>query len=175
LIRQNFVLTHYFSRLNASSFILFLFWSFGMLTGLYVISNATATVLPVIYLSYAVRPTLFSLILTQTLPLLLSCVVCWLGKPTLILPIVFTKAFTFAICTFGVIMAYGDAGWLVRWIILLSDSCSVVFLLWFCLRRLSSRSTSLFNDLLICYIAIVVICYSHNSTIVTLSLNLINF
>jgi len=48
-----------------------------------------------------------------------------------ILPFAFFKAFTFMYCFAGVSVAYADAGWLVRCLLLFSDCFTVPLLIWY--------------------------------------------
>ena len=53
-----------------------------------------------------------------------------------ILPVAFLRAFAFMYCFGGTTLAYADAGWLMRCLLMFSDCLSVPLLLWFAVRGL---------------------------------------
>lgn len=90
-------------------------------------------------------------------PLIVSAVAVYMAVPTFILPICFVKAFCYGSSMFGASAAFGSAGWLMRLLLLFSDSCMMVPLLWFWCRHLTGRRDSLKRDLAVCAVFAVFI------------------
>lgn len=59
-----------------------------------------------------------------------------LYSPAVIL-MTFVKATSFAFCSYGVHLAFGSAGWLMRSLLLCSDVCLIASLLWCACKRFS--------------------------------------
>ena len=89
------------------------------------------------------QPSLSTLIGSAVLPFLLSTVVFFLSEPWLLLPICLMKAFGFGFCAFSVLLAFGSAGWLVRFLFLFTDVFVVPVFLFYCLYQL--RRGTFFN------------------------------
>jgi len=79
------------------------------------------------------------LILCLLFPFLISFA-SWVLDPVLLFPICFCRAFLFGFVHFGLFLSLGDGGWLLRWLVLFSDSISLPLLYCFWHRRLSGRS-----------------------------------
>lgn len=77
------------------------------------------------------------------LPLLFSAFAVYISKPWLLIPIAFGKAFLFSYLSVGVMIAFGSAGWLIWWLLMFSDSCSLPLLWWFWLKAVSQPRGSL--------------------------------
>lgn len=73
------------------------------------------------------------------LPLLFSAFAVYISQPWLLIPIAFGKAFLFSYLGVGVMAAFGSAGWLIRWLLMFSDSCSLPLLWWYWLRAVSGQ------------------------------------
>lgn len=85
---------------------------------------------------------IFGLLMTALLPFLFTALAVFLSEPRLFLPIAFCKAFSFAYCGVGIGLAYGLAGWLVRFLLLFSDGCLIPVLYWFWLKHISDLRRS---------------------------------
>ena len=84
------------------------------------------------------------------LPLIASVVAVHFNAHILIIPICFIKALTFGICLSGISVAFGGSGWLMRILMLFSDSCMIVLLLWFWCRHLTGKGNMLMWDAAVC-------------------------
>jgi hypothetical protein len=175
MFRNDGTLSHNFGRFTICLFFLSAVWIFGLLAGLCSISVSPASVFYVMYSPLNNALTLTGLLLTQTFPLIISCIIYRSEKLFLILPVVFLKAFSFLYCTLGVVIAYADAGWMMRYLILFSDSCVVVLLLWFWIRNFTGREVCFFRDFLICLSTVIVICLVDYFVIYPLFLRLTDF
>lgn len=69
-----------------------------------------------------------------SLPFLFTAIAVFLPAPLLLVPAVLFRAFLYGYCALGITLAYGDAAWLVRLLLMLSDTCSTALLMWLWLR-----------------------------------------
>ena len=74
-----------------------------------------------------------------------------------LLPLAFLKAFTFMYCFAGISIAYADAGWLVRLLLLFADCFLVPLFLWFAGRSLLHKQEKLNKDIWICIFVILAV------------------
>lgn len=92
-------------------------------------------------------PGLLSMIL---LPFLFTAFAVYFSHPWLLLLIGFGKAFSFGLCSCGVMWAFGSAGWLIRMLLIFSDGMILPVLMWLWLRHISGRKPSFSRDLAVC-------------------------
>lgn len=148
----------FYIRLKSPLFIFCSIWSLGVISGVYIFCTTPLTALSLIRSSVIMPISFIGLIFAQTIPLLITYLACLLSKPLLIYPVAFMKAFSYGLCTFGIAVTFGDAGWLVRLLILFPDFCIVCVLIWFWIRRLTNSEVSFGNDLIVSLLAIFIIC-----------------
>lgn len=161
MYHSNSISSRLSDALRAPAFVLAIIWSLGILFGLYTAYFTSASVLVLLRSSLYSPLSLIGLIMSQTIPLVLTCIACRISKYFLVLPLAFFKAFAFTFCLFSIEVAFGDAGWLTRLLIMYSDICIMPFYLWFWLRRLKYRAENFYIDFLICIIAVMIICCIH--------------
>ncbi len=164
-----------FLQLRFSMIAFWIIWVCGLLSGLYVVSMSDDSAYCVFRLFLYSQSTLFGLLLTQMLPLAFTCFIFWLSKPCLTSLFVYIKAFLFAYCAFGIVLAYGTAGWMIRWIILFSSSCSTLPLLWFWCRNFTKKGESYCQDLLVCAFSLILICVFDYLAVLPLAKSLVNY
>ena len=104
------------------------------------------------------RATLYGLLITALLPLALSALFCYFSAPVLVLPVCHIKAFAFSFCSVCVLRTFEDPGWLIRSLLLFTDSFALLPLLWFWLRQIAGNSRTLRRDFLISFLAALTIC-----------------
>lgn len=108
-------------------FLVAAFWLFGLVAGVWFINLTSFSSL--MYSVYYPRISIIGLIFSLAIPFIISYILLRFFNFYFILPIIFSKAFSF-ICSYGAIMiAYGNAGWLVSGMLLFSDFFVVVLLL----------------------------------------------
>lgn len=73
------------------------------------------------------------------LPFLFSALAVYFSKPKLLYGIAFLKAFVFAFISAGISAGFGGAGWLIRWLLMFSDSLCLPVLLLYWLRHIPGR------------------------------------
>lgn len=90
-------------------------------------------------------------------PYLFSAFAVFYSVPKLVFLFAFTETFSFGYCIWGVCTVYGEAGWLVRWLLFFTACCSSPMLYWFLQRCICAGKQHIFRDLLICCMVLVVI------------------
>ena len=131
-----------------ANYFLLLFWIVGFAIGAMCIFFAYDLYAGAIQSVAVMDATVLGLFLLGAIPLMLSYFAIRLSIAPLILIPAFTKAFSFAFCSFGILWTYGSAGWLIRALLLLTDSTWVVILLFFWLRNATGEHETLKRDLL---------------------------
>ena len=135
------------------------FWILGLLSGTLLVSKLPAVSVSMMRAIALERTSIVGLAISLSFPLLLSVITLRLSMPSLLFPIAFIKAFLFAYSSFGVSLVFGDAGWLLRWLFIFSDSIMVICLLWFWFRNVSGCINSAKRDFVICTLfAVIVFC-----------------
>ena len=137
-------------RCSWCAIILAFSWIAGLLCGLFFVSKAAEPLSLLMHTAVYNHITLFGLAAVLFLPLIASAAAVYLGAHILIFPICFIKSFAFGVCLCGVSVAFGSAGWLVRVLLLFSDSCMIVVLLWFWYRHLTGDRSVLRRDTVLC-------------------------
>lgn len=114
---HNFSRRRYFdSRLYLSGCILGLL--LGILFAFWAGDSVTSLMRGSIYASVSI----VDLLAISLLPLLLSALTVLVSEPAFLCLIHFAKALSYGFCACAVSLAFGDAGWLVRLLLLFSDS-----------------------------------------------------
>ena len=83
------------------------------------------------------------------LPLLIAGYALYIEKPQFLYLICFIKTFAFAHCAFSAVAAFGQAGWLVRFLFQFSDIFSIPVLFWLSLRHITGNAHDFKRDLVI--------------------------
>lgn len=95
--------------------------------------------------AYRFQHVLFSL----SIPLVFSAIAVLLFGAGAMLPVIGLKAFSYAYCSFGIVHAFGDSGWLASLLFMFSDHLYAPVLLWFW-QRAGKKCYSMADDLLLC-------------------------
>ena len=146
-----------FNYKNRHRLILAACWLLGLYAGYTFLSHTSVSSVSLMLLVAENRMSIVGRLLFLVLPFVITAVSLRYSKPFFVFLFIFLKAFCFSWCAYGLTVAFLDAGWLVRWLLLFSDSCSVVLLLWFLFRNPVATGTSLRSDLLFCTTASVAI------------------
>lgn len=80
-----------------------------------------------------------SLLSALLLPFLFTAFAVYIAKPWLLIPIAFFKAFFFSYLGTEIIFLFGGSGWLLRLLLMFTDSLSMPVLCWFWVRIYSGR------------------------------------
>ena len=83
-----------------------------------------------------------SALVPTVLPLLISGLAVYAGWPLLLIPAAFWKSFSFSYVALGVILAWGNAGWMVGGLGMFASLCSLSVLWWYWLRHIGGEDFS---------------------------------
>jgi len=96
------------------------------------------------------------------LPLVFSVFAIHYGLYTLILPVVFCKAFIFSYSCCCIVSLFGSASWLLRFLLLFFDSCTLPFLMLIWLRGMTGKQFAMRYEVISCSIYMLIIaCVDH--------------
>lgn len=132
MIRCNLpVLSHIQNLTSFRKFFLLFLWLLGILSGCCWVQRVPDSYFSLMRTLVQTRASIVGAILILFLPLVISAFALAHSKYWILYPLVFLKAFMFGFSAGCVMLAFGNAGWLVRWLLLFSDSFMNVCLLWF--------------------------------------------
>ncbi len=122
-----------FLRRKSSTVILAFCFLSGLISGLLLFRQAAFSV-SLMRSALCSDVSIFRLLCVILLPFLFSAFAVYFSKPRVLYLIAFLKAFLFAFVSAGITLAFGSAGWLVRWLVMFSD-CLSLPLLWLYWQR----------------------------------------
>ena len=130
--------------------LLAIIWILGILLGLYIAVSLPDNSRQIVAALTQSRVSVVSIIGCFFVPVILSAIVWKVKYLALFFVLAFLKAvcYGFCFCTIGHV--FRDAGWLLRWLFLFSDSCSSALLLWFWYRNITPMDHRVTKDLFIC-------------------------
>ncbi len=116
----------------------------GFWAGMVFSSAAGELVIPWMHTAVHSRVSIRFLLCATLFPFLFSAIAVFLSQPGLLLLIAFGKAFSAGLTGMCLCAAFGDAGWLVRWLLCFSSCLSLPVLYGYWLRHIGSRAEELF-------------------------------
>ena len=125
------------------------FWCMGLLTGAILAQYSGEIHFSLMRRAAACSVSIVGLF-TVLLPFLFTAFAVVLSNCFLFYPIAFLKALTFSYHACVVSAAFGDAGWLVRYLFLFTDACTIPVLLWIWIRGSGNRCIGLLHGTGIC-------------------------
>ena len=128
-------------RRNLCKLLVLPVWISSLTLGILTARYSAHFLTPMVQSAVGLEPTFPALFRSAVLPFLLSAFAVFLSEPWLLLPICSMKAFGFGFCASGVYLAFGTAGWLVRFLFLFTDVLVIPILLFYCLRQLRSEKS----------------------------------
>lgn len=124
---------HHFSRwLHKEHHLLSLCWLLGVLLGFLAALQADSCLAALMCRTATGTVSIVGLLFGCFFPFLIAAVAAYLSEPWLLLIVCLLKAFSFSFCAFGISLAYGSAGWLVRILLLFSDLLLLPVLYFYC-------------------------------------------
>lgn len=146
----------YFWHKNAVLFLLLVYMC-GLFGGAHVASTSLRTLTPVLFSVSNSGASAIGLVCVLLIPLLLSVLAVYFSIPAAILPICFFKAFAFGYCSCGILLSFRSAGWLVRLLLLFSDSLMLMPLLWLWLCHIKGSRIRLKRNTMVCLLTALAI------------------
>lgn len=142
--------------------LLSLLWSFGMLLGRYLASTVAERSSTLVLLACIKRNSPIGLLAVIIVPFFISAVICKYFNALWIYPVAFIKAIGFGFCGYAVCLSFGDAGWLIRQLLMFTDCVSVLLLLWFWVRCITKNKRTVKLDLVVSFpILVAVSCFDY--------------
>lgn len=132
-------------------------WILGLISGLLFSYRAGTSFFSAMHTADFRCVSIIGLLSLSVLPLLFSALAVFIGQPWLLVPIAFVKAFCFSFLAFGITVAFGGAGWLIRWLLMFCDCCSLPLLWLYWLRSISHSSKHNPGGTLSCFAAALAI------------------
>lgn len=117
-------------------FLVAFFWVAGLLCGAWIGLSADSSLFFWLRGILWVSPSVTGLLCVVLFPFLMSVLVVFLFRPGLLLLVCFGKAFLYAFASVSILLAFGSAGWLFRWLLLFHDCVCAPVLYWFWLHYL---------------------------------------
>lgn len=136
----SFAYPRYFRR-NPRTLLAISFVS-GLVAGTAVSSSAGDLIVRTIPDALSVSGSLSGILTAALVPFALSALAIVMGRPALLYPIAFWKAFLTGFLGFAVLAAYGSAGWLVRSLMLFTECLTLPVLLIYWFLHLSPERLS---------------------------------
>lgn len=131
---------------KGSTFFLALSWCLGLISGIVLFLFAGTQILPWMRSTAYGAVSIVGLLCVTLLPFLFSAFAVFISEPWLLLPISYGKAVLFSLISLGILQSFGSAGWLVRLLLMFSDSVSVPLLYCFWHRHISGRRKLAFSE-----------------------------
>lgn len=119
-----------------SAFTLAFLWLLGLVLGAYLGMKCPVSYLHTLYFAAASPPTIFGLFISTFLPFVFCMYGSYRKKKWLIYISCFYKVFTFSFCSAALSVAFGSAGWLIRFLFRFTDFMTLGVLCWFCIRSM---------------------------------------
>lgn len=148
-----------FTLRKSPKMFLALSWLLGLGLGGLVFRYAGEPMLSLMPLAANSQLSIVSLFLSTSLPFLLCAFGTHLRQPRLVMLVCFGKAFLYSFTICGVFAAFGHSGWLIRLLLLFTDSLACVLLYSFAGRQLSAVFPASLWSLTYCELAIGVLVY----------------
>ena len=134
------------ARCRKRRWLLAFFWITGLITGLILSLLAGESSHSLMRMAVCRSVSIVPLLLTTCLPFLFSALAVFISKPVLLLVVAFCKALIFALVSAVTYHSYGDAGWMMRSMVMFADICTLPFLYSFWQRHICGSSILSFHD-----------------------------
>lgn len=126
-------------------------WCAGLLLGMHFAAFSSPTLASLVRNAAGSIPSIIGSVVTGTLPFLISALAVKYHRPML-LPICFTKGFSFSFCGYGIGLTFGQSSWLVRPLFLFSDCCIVPVLYLYWLRNIHPDAKRSWKEFWLCIV-----------------------
>ena len=128
---------HSFTFLRKQQLLLMMSWILGLGFGGLAFDYGKDHIVSLMPLVPSSQLSIVGLCTSAFVPYLFSVFAVYVSVPRMLIPICFGKAFLYAYVSCGVWAAFGQAGWLIHWLLLFVDTMSLPVLLLYWLRHIS--------------------------------------
>ena len=138
--------------LNNRKFAPFLLASFsicGCVLGVIAARNADPYLISMMCRAACAPVSIVDLLFAILFPFVITAVILYIQKPSLLLPLCFLKTFDYSFLLYAICMAFSEAGWLVGDMLLLSDAAGMIILYLYCLNFLTSSNQNCKRDIIV--------------------------
>ncbi len=156
MIRRENTLFVVFQNRKLSTIILAFCWFAGLLTGCFFADHAGNIHVSLMRRAVSSSVTIAGLVVVL-LPFLFSALAVCLSKTWLFLPICFLKSFQFAYLGGLVNISFGNAGWLIRLLLLFTDGWVIPVLLWIWFRWIGAGGRQAVRQIAVCAVFCAVV------------------
>lgn len=153
-----------FLRLNVSFFrcrtprtVLAYLWLVGLLSGTVVSLLADTLLSSTMHAAIHGSMSIFGLLAALLLPLCFTAFAVYISRPSLVFPLVLLKAFLFSFIGAGLLTSFGTAAWLLRCLLMFSDSLVLPILWWTWLQCFSEDRCTVLRCCAVSAIFVIVI------------------
>lgn len=147
----------FFWRKGCTAF-LAMCWLLGLLSGAVLSGMADPAFSSMMHAAAASRVSIVRLLTVTVLPFLCSAFAVYLSRPWLLLPMAYCKGLTVSCAAFGLMTAFGSAGWLLRGLTMFSSLCTAPVLVFYWLRHISGERRFSGTLLLFSLAAVFLVC-----------------
>ena len=170
-----FWLSDFYKRYRCIFRVVFLafFWTASLIYGVYFSAKDPSVVSLMRLLPYS-QVSIVGLIVVSILPLLISIVFVYYRKPIVIYTILICKGFLSGYCIGGLALVYCSAGWIIDILLLFSDSCITLILLWFWYRYLVRNECNLKRDGAVAFVLSFLVCLIDHFIVTPFFCSLVN-
>ena len=112
-------------------------WVTGLAVGGFVFRYSGSILVSQMPLAVRSQPSIFPLLICMLLPFLFSAYAVYIAAPRILYGICFLRAWGLGYLSCCVFAAFGNTGWLVRWLFLFSDIFAAAALYCYCHRYIS--------------------------------------
>lgn len=137
--------------------LLALTWFTGLLCGSLFAVRYNHSLESLMHAAFSGSMSIVGMLIVVLWPYLFSAFAVFYSLPKLVFLFAFAEAFSFGYCIWGVFSVFGDACWLVRWLLFFTACCSAPMLYWFLQRCICGSKQHIFRDFLICCMVLVMI------------------
>jgi len=130
------------SKCNAHVWFLAVLWVVCLFFGRRIALQTEDYLFAMMHTAVSVRVSIVDLLVLQLIPFCLSALAVYISVPYIIYPVCAVKAFLggYSLGTIGIV--YGDAGWLIRFLYLFTDTIMSPLLLWYWFKHISGANHS---------------------------------
>lgn len=113
-----------FTLRRGSCLVLAIFWTLGLGAGGLVFRYAGESIVSMMPLAASGQSSIVSLFLRASLPFLICAAAAFFQKPRLVPVVCFAHSFLYGYMVSAVFSAFGESGWLLRWLLLFTTTFS---------------------------------------------------
>lgn len=129
-------------------------WCLGLIFGGLVFRNGDDTIVSFVSLAASGELSLMGLLLSASFPFLAAAFAVFSSTPKLLLVVSFFSSFTYAYVLCAVFAAFDYGGWLIRWLLLFTDTLRCTLLYGYMQRHISGLRGFSLREPVLCVVAL---------------------